>query len=143
MAAPAKPLTERAAWKALGAHYTKTRDLHLRKLFADDPKRGERLTTEAVASVIKENDLGTLLGTALKLTLPKPEKADLEKRGERYEGERNLDIAEDVQAGLPRRELHIPSPRRRDRSDREACRRSTSGGMSWRCAGTLLARSPD
>lgn len=35
------------AWKALEVHYTKVRDLHLRKLFADDPKRGERMTAEA------------------------------------------------------------------------------------------------
>src|SRR6201997_615864 len=36
------------AWKALEAHYAKVRELHLRQLFADDPKRGERLTAEAV-----------------------------------------------------------------------------------------------
>ena len=30
------------------AHHEKVRDLHLRNLFADDPKRGERLTAEAV-----------------------------------------------------------------------------------------------
>ena len=42
------PLTQRAAWRALAAHYPKVRELHLRKLFADDPKRGERLTAEAV-----------------------------------------------------------------------------------------------
>src|SRR5262252_2498714 len=41
-------VTERRAWKALAAHYQKIRDLHLRKLFADDPKRGERMTLEAV-----------------------------------------------------------------------------------------------
>jgi glucose-6-phosphate isomerase len=41
-------LTKLAAWQALEAHYPKVRDLHLRKLFADDPKRGERLATEAV-----------------------------------------------------------------------------------------------
>ncbi len=43
-----KPLTKRKAWKALGAHYKQVRPLHLRKLFADDPQRGERLTAEAV-----------------------------------------------------------------------------------------------
>jgi len=43
-----KSLTERRAWNALVAHHQKVRDLHLRKLFADDPKRGERLTVEAV-----------------------------------------------------------------------------------------------
>jgi glucose-6-phosphate isomerase len=42
------PLTERPAWKALAAHYQQVRGLHLRELFADDPGRGERLTTEAV-----------------------------------------------------------------------------------------------
>ena len=33
------PSTERPAWKALVAHQQKIRDLHLRKLFADDPTR--------------------------------------------------------------------------------------------------------
>jgi len=41
-------LTERASWKALDAHYSKVKELHLRKLFADDPRRGERLTVEAL-----------------------------------------------------------------------------------------------
>ncbi len=43
-----KSVTERSAWKALVVHHQKIHDLHLRKLFADDPKRGERLTVEAV-----------------------------------------------------------------------------------------------
>ncbi len=42
------PLTERGAWKALQSHYKNVRELHLRDLFADDPKRGERMTSEAV-----------------------------------------------------------------------------------------------
>ena len=48
MAAEIAPLTERKAWKALQEHHKNVRDLHLRKLFADDPKRGERMTAEAV-----------------------------------------------------------------------------------------------
>src|SRR6266567_1707205 len=36
------------AWKALAAHHKKVRKLHLRKLFADDPTRGERMTAAAV-----------------------------------------------------------------------------------------------
>jgi glucose-6-phosphate isomerase len=40
------PLRQRPAWKALGAHYKKIKPLHLRKLFAEDKKRGERLTAE-------------------------------------------------------------------------------------------------
>ena len=41
------PLTARPAWKALQAHHEKVRDLHLRTLFEQDPKRGEHLTAEA------------------------------------------------------------------------------------------------
>ena len=42
------PLRQRPAWKALEAHHAKVKDLHLRRLFADDPRRGERLTAEAI-----------------------------------------------------------------------------------------------
>ena len=40
--------TARPAWKGLAAHYPNIRQLHLRKLFSDDPKRGKRMTAEAV-----------------------------------------------------------------------------------------------
>ena len=43
-----EPLTKRKAWKALQTHYEKVRKLHLRDLFEADPKRGERMTAEAV-----------------------------------------------------------------------------------------------
>jgi glucose-6-phosphate isomerase len=39
--------TKFAAWKALEAHTLKVRDLHLRELFATDPKRGETLVADA------------------------------------------------------------------------------------------------
>jgi len=41
-------LTHQPAWKALQDHYQKLQPLHLRKLFAEDPKRGERLAVEAL-----------------------------------------------------------------------------------------------
>jgi glucose-6-phosphate isomerase len=41
-------LTDRPAWKALTAHAAQIRDTHLRSLFAADPKRGERMTLEAL-----------------------------------------------------------------------------------------------
>jgi len=40
-------LTELPAWKALSAHYEQLRNVHLRTLFTDDPKRGESLTVTA------------------------------------------------------------------------------------------------
>jgi glucose-6-phosphate isomerase len=43
-----KQLTARKAWKALRQHFAKARTLQLKDLFSEDPKRGERMTTEAV-----------------------------------------------------------------------------------------------
>jgi len=40
------PLTGLPAWKELKDHHEKIGNLHLRKLFKDDPGRGERMTTE-------------------------------------------------------------------------------------------------
>ena len=45
--APSVSLTSRPAWKNLESHFDKIKDVHLRRLFADDPKRGERLAVEA------------------------------------------------------------------------------------------------
>jgi glucose-6-phosphate isomerase len=53
MAAHAQPLTKRptrklTAWTSLASHHRVVSKLHLRQLFSDDPRRGERLTAEAV-----------------------------------------------------------------------------------------------
>jgi glucose-6-phosphate isomerase len=42
-----KPLTQRKAWIALKAHAKQMQPVHLRKLFDEDEKRGERLVVEA------------------------------------------------------------------------------------------------
>ena len=47
MTVPIPPLLQRPAWAALQAHQKKLAPMHLRKLFADDPHRGERLTLES------------------------------------------------------------------------------------------------
>ena len=43
-----KRAIKQAAWKALASHYKTVSKLHLSQLFADDPKRGQRMTVEAV-----------------------------------------------------------------------------------------------
>ena len=48
MGSTTQSVTERRAWNALVAHHQKVRELHLRKLFADDPIRRERMTVDAV-----------------------------------------------------------------------------------------------
>ena len=44
---PVKPLARRRAWKALASHCRKIKSMHLRELFAADPRRGVRLTAQA------------------------------------------------------------------------------------------------
>jgi glucose-6-phosphate isomerase len=39
MTAIIRPLATSPAWKSLEAHHQKIRELHLRELFSDDPKR--------------------------------------------------------------------------------------------------------
>ena len=42
-----RPALKRSAWSALASHYNSASKLHLRQLFADDPKRGQRMAIEA------------------------------------------------------------------------------------------------
>jgi glucose-6-phosphate isomerase len=39
--------TQRPEWTALSGHHQEIQHLHLRDLFAEDPRHGERLTAEA------------------------------------------------------------------------------------------------
>jgi glucose-6-phosphate isomerase len=76
MAAEMAPLTKRPAWKALEAHYQQIKSLHLRKLFADDPKRGERLTVEAVGLYLNYSK-NRITDETLKLLLQLAEQSGL------------------------------------------------------------------
>jgi len=73
------PLTKRKAWKALGTHYKKIAKMHLRKLFADDPKRGERLTLEA-AGVFLDYSKHRIDDQTIKLLLQLADESRLRER---------------------------------------------------------------
>src|SRR5258705_12492811 len=47
-----EPITARAAWRALEAHHSAVKGVHLRQLFADDRQRGERLCVEAAGLLL-------------------------------------------------------------------------------------------
>ena len=79
MAATVAPLRQRAAWKALESHYKKIRKLHLRNLFAADPKRGERLTTEAVG-IYFDYSKNRITDETVKLLLELAEQSGLRSR---------------------------------------------------------------
>ena len=73
------PLTKRPAWKALAAHHKKIKGLHLRKLFAADPKRGERLTAEA-AGLFLDYSKNRITNETLKLLLKLANESGLKSR---------------------------------------------------------------
>jgi glucose-6-phosphate isomerase len=79
MTAAIQSLTARPSWKALESHYQKMRQSHLRQLFADDPKRGERLTTEAVGLYL-DYSKNRVTDETLKLLLQLAEEAGLRAR---------------------------------------------------------------
>jgi glucose-6-phosphate isomerase len=72
-------LTERPAWKALAAHFQQVRPLHLRQLFAEDPKRGERLTAEA-AGIYLDYSKNRITDKTLTLLLQLAEQSGLRAR---------------------------------------------------------------
>ena len=74
-----KPLTERPAWKALVAHHQKLQKLHLRKLFADDPTRGERLTAEG-AGLYLDYSKNRITDRTLKLLVQLADESNLSAR---------------------------------------------------------------
>jgi glucose-6-phosphate isomerase len=87
------PLTKRKAWKALGAHYKKTSKIHLRKLFADDPKRGERLTLEA-AGIFLDYSKHRINDQTIKLLLQLADESRLRERIEAMFSGEKINITE-------------------------------------------------
>ena len=79
MTAGIRSVTASPAWKALEAHYQKVRDLHLRNLFADDPKRGERMTIEAMGLYL-DYSKNRITDETLKLLLQLAEECGLRAR---------------------------------------------------------------
>ena len=79
MEASVPPLTSRPAWKALQANHDKIRDVHLRTLFADDPKRGERLAIEA-AGLYLDYSKNRVTDETLKLLIQLAEESGLRAR---------------------------------------------------------------
>jgi glucose-6-phosphate isomerase len=66
---PAKiALSQQQAWKDLAAHYEKIRGIHLRKLFADDSRRGEHMTA-AAAGLFLDYSKNRITEETLKLLL--------------------------------------------------------------------------
>jgi glucose-6-phosphate isomerase len=74
-----EPLTRYKAWKALQAHHKQVRELHLRNLFKDDLKRGERMTAEA-AGLLLDYSKNRITDETVKLLIQLAEESGLKSR---------------------------------------------------------------
>ncbi len=103
------PLTQRPAWKALEEHYQRVRELHLRTLFAEDPKRGERLALEA-AGIYLDYSKNRITDETLRLLLELAESSGLRERIDAMFGGEKINVTE------KRAVLHVALRAPRDES---------------------------
>ncbi len=74
-----RPESNRSAWSALASHYHSASKLHLRQLFADDPKRGQRMAIEA-AGFYLDYSKNRVTDETLKLLVQLAEESGLRAR---------------------------------------------------------------
>jgi glucose-6-phosphate isomerase len=74
-----EPTTGQSAWDALASHYKQVSKLHLHQLFADDPKRGERMVVEA-AGLYLDYSKNRVTDETLRLLLQLAEESGLRAR---------------------------------------------------------------
>jgi len=83
-----QPLTQGAAWRALGAHYQAIRNYHLRDLFSEDPARGERLSAEG-AGLYLDYSKNRVVDETLRLLIQLADERGLhERRAAMFSGEK-------------------------------------------------------
>src|SRR5712692_1585352 len=73
------PPNQRPAWRALEEHYQKMREVHLRTLFAQDPRRGEHFAAEAVG-IYLDYSKNRITDETLRLLLQLAESSGLRER---------------------------------------------------------------
>jgi glucose-6-phosphate isomerase len=94
MSASTPSLTARRAWTALERHCEQIRQSHLRKLFADDPKRGERMTAEA-AGLYLDYSKNRITDETLRLLVQLVEQSGLRRSIDAMFGGRKINVTED------------------------------------------------
>jgi glucose-6-phosphate isomerase len=103
------PLRERPAWRELERDYAQVKSLHLRDLFAEDPKRGTRLAAEDVGLYL-DYSKNRIDDETLSLLFQLAEQSGLaERREAMFRGDR-INVSED------RSVLHVALRMPRDRS---------------------------
>jgi glucose-6-phosphate isomerase len=93
MKATPKSLSQRATWKSLAAHHKEIKKLHLRKLFAEDAKRGEKFTAEG-AGLFLDYSKNLITDKTLKLLLQLAKDCGLRARTEAMFSGKKINVTE-------------------------------------------------
>jgi glucose-6-phosphate isomerase len=109
MSKPDQSCGERPAWRALAAHHARIAGAHLRQLFAEDARRGERLSVEG-AGIFLDYSKNRITDETLKLLLALAEEAGLRERIEAMFSGQKINVTED------RAVLHVALRAPRDQS---------------------------
>jgi glucose-6-phosphate isomerase len=88
-----KLLTRRPAWSALSEHSKQAKKVHLRAMFAEDPKRGERFTAEA-AGLFLDYSKNRITEATLKLLMLLAEESNLRAKTEAMFGGEKINLTE-------------------------------------------------
>src|SRR4051794_14580763 len=88
------PLTTRPAWSALQTHHEQIAKVHLRDLFAADPERGTRYSTEAVG-IYLDYSKHRITDETLALLRQLAEQSGLQQRIEAMFAGEKINITED------------------------------------------------
>ena len=91
--AASESLTSRKAWRALKEHFEQIRGVHLRELFAEDSKRGERMTIEA-AGLFLDYSKNRVTDDSLKLLVQLAEESGLKQRTEAMFSGEKINVTE-------------------------------------------------
>ena len=100
MAISTASVAEPSAWKALAAHHRQIKGVHMRELFAKDPKRGERFAVEA-AGIYLDYSKNRITDETLNLLVQLAEEAGLRARTAAMFG------GEKINASEKRAVLHV------------------------------------
>jgi glucose-6-phosphate isomerase len=88
------PLKQIPAWKNLEEHYQKIRNVQLRSLFDEDPRRGERLTAEG-AGLYLDYSKNRITDETIGLLISLAEACGLRERTEAMFGGHKINLTED------------------------------------------------
>ncbi len=88
------PLTKTRAWRALLEHKKSIGRRHLRKMFTDDPKRGERMTAEDIGLFL-DYSKNRITDQTLKLLIQLANQAELKNRIEAMFSGEKINVTED------------------------------------------------